>query len=118
MARVRTAILAAAVGLCTGCFVFDEIDQGRKIMERHGGQSPGARPRAAAAAPATPAEAEPGLLAGAQELLARPLALVREWREGSAPERDPSDVVVTCELEGASTFTHASDCRSRGGRIR
>jgi hypothetical protein len=109
MARLVLA-LALALGLCTGCFVFDEIDSGREIMKKHSGRGP--RGAAAAQAPAAaPAEDEgPGLLARVQQFIA-------ERREESAPERDPDDSIVSCELEDGTTFTYESDCLSRGGEI-
>jgi hypothetical protein len=111
MARSAVLTLAVSLGLCTGCFVLDEIDQGREVMKRHSGQNPGAR-QAAPAAVADPVEDEgPGLFARVQ-------AFLQEQREGFAPERDPSDEIVTCELEDGLTFTYASDCRSHGGKIR
>jgi hypothetical protein len=111
MARVAVAFLALALGLCTGCFVFDEIDQGRETMKRHSGRSP--RPAASAAAePAAPEPDEgPGLWARVRDSL-------RQLREPAAPERDPQDEIVTCELEGGLTFTHESDCLARAGSPR
>ena len=104
--------LAALLALSTGCFVFDEIDKGQKIMEQHSGR--GAHP---------PADAEPAVDEGSGEdegqgLLARLQAFWEERRAGSEPERSPDDEIVTCELGGDTTFTYESDCLSRGGRIR
>jgi hypothetical protein len=100
--------LLVGLWLCTGCFVFDEIDQGRKLMEKHS-----SRARAEAAAPvaaATPEERGPGLLARVQ-------TFIEERRQAAAPERDPEDGIVRCEVEDGTTFTRESDCLSRGGRV-
>jgi hypothetical protein len=112
MARFAASALAAALGLSTGCFVFEEIDQGREIMKRHSGQST----RRAAAAPTQAADPEPE--AAGPGLLARVQAFLEERFEDEGPERDPSDEIVTCDLEDGLAFTYASDCLSRGGRVR
>jgi hypothetical protein len=36
--RAAAIALGLALCLCTGCFIFDEIDQGRKLMKKHSGQ--------------------------------------------------------------------------------
>jgi len=107
----RTAIaLAFALALCTGCFVFDEIDQGREEMKRHSGH--GRRPPVAEAeAPEEEEEEGPGLIARVQ-------AFFQEKTESSGPERDPDDGIVTCDLGDGLTFTHESDCLARGGTPR
>jgi hypothetical protein len=47
---------------------------------------------------------------------------VQEWwksvREPSAPQRDPEDVPVRCDIDGRMQFTRKSDCSLRGGSIR
>ena len=109
MQRILAVIVAAWA--CQGCFVFDEIDKGMEMMEKH---SP--KERDAASAPTESAQAsraargkeEPGLFA----------RLEKWWEEKSKPtppQRDPSDVVVRCEIAGAMHFTLKSDCRIRGG---
>ena len=109
--RRRTPLaLAALLGLSTGCFVFDEIDKGQKIMKQYGGQTPHAQ--AAPAETAEPQEEEgPGLLARLE-------AFWEKKREAPEPERSADDGIVTCQLAGSTTFTYQSDCLSRGGRIR
>src|SRR5262245_60995060 len=104
--------LVAALALSTGCFVFDEIDKGQKIMDKHSGR--GAKHAAADAEPAAEeAEEEaPGLIARIQGF----------WEEARAeeePERSADDSIITCEFSGGgTTFTYESDCLSRGGEIR
>ena len=109
MHRILAVMVAAWA--CQGCFVFDEIDKGIELIEQH---SP--KPRSAASAPtgseqasrAAKGKEEPGLFA----------RLEKWWEERSKPkppQRDPSDVVVRCEIAGAVHFTRKSDCRIRGG---
>ncbi|MCI0547612.1 MAG: hypothetical protein L0027_10045, partial [Candidatus Rokubacteria bacterium] len=91
MVRIAVAVLVVALGLCTGCFVFDEMDQGREIMERHSGRNP--RPDAPAAVEVEEPEAEgPGLIARVQQF-------IQDRREPGPPERDPDDEIVTCDLQ-------------------
>jgi hypothetical protein len=112
MRRLGPLALVAALGLSTGCFVFDEIDKGQQIMKQYSGHHPEAQAADSEAGEAEPAEDEgPGLLARIQ-------AFWDERREESEPERSPDDEIVTCDLGGDTTFTYQSDCLSRGGRIR
>jgi len=111
VARIAVAVLSIALGLCTGCFVFDEIDQGREIMKKHSGRNP--RPGSPAAVEQAEPEADegPGLLARVQQF-------IQDRREPGPPERDPDDEIVTCDLEDGLTFIYQSDCLARGGTPR
>jgi len=112
MRRVALLGLVAALGLSTGCFVFDEIDKGQQIMKQHSGRHPEPEHAESDAAEAEAAADEgPGLLARIQ-------AYWDEKRAPRAPERSEDDDIVTCELGDGTTFTYHSDCLSRGGRIR
>jgi hypothetical protein len=106
----RTLIVALLAGLCHGCFVLEEIDKGQQLMEQH---SPRARElkaqqEQAEAPPRTSAKQEAGTL-----------EKLKQWwkkkREPAPPERDPSDVVVRCQIGGTTLFTRKSDCMLRGG---
>ena len=111
MTRTAAALLGLVLCFGTGCFVFDEIDEGRAIMKKHSGQYPDAKPRSEPAAEGEEEEEDgPGLLARVQ-------GLIRSYREPKAPERSADDGVVRCDFEGGVTFTHESDCLSRGGRV-
>jgi hypothetical protein len=110
MARFTVASLALALWLCTGCFVFDEIDSGREMMNKHSGRGTKGASGSTRTPEAEPDEEGPGLLARVQQFFA-------ERREPSAPRRDPNDAIVSCELEDGVTFTYASDCLSRGGSV-
>ena len=109
MHRILAVIVAAWA--CQGCFVFDEIDKGMEMMDKHSPKERDAAPEpigSAHASRAATGKEEPGLFA----------RLEKWWEEKSKPkppQRDPSDVVVRCEIAGAMHFTRKSDCRIRGG---
>src|SRR5262245_52869599 len=104
MVRMAVAVLLLALGFCTGCFVFDEIDQGRETMRAHSAGS-SARGSPADVEVEEPEEDEgPGLIARVQQF-------IQDRRNPGPPERDPNDEIVTCDLQdGGLTFTHESDC--------
>ena len=109
MHRILAVIVAAWA--CQGCFVLDEIDQGMEIMDEHAPKEEGA-----SATPARPVRGRPA--AKEQEDLGLLARLQKWWEERNKPkppQRDPSDVVVKCEIAGAVHFTRKSDCRIRGG---
>jgi hypothetical protein len=108
--RAAAIALGLALCLCTGCFIFDEIDQGRKLMKKHSGQNPNAIQKPAADAEPEEPDQGPGLLARVQQL-------IQDYREPDDPERSPDDEIVRCELAHGLTFTHESDCLSRGGAV-
>jgi hypothetical protein len=110
MTRAMAVALGLALCLCTGCFIFDEIDQGRKLMKKHSGQNPHAVKESEPGPEAAPTDEGPGLLARVQQL-------IQDYREPDDPERAPDDEIVRCELAHGITFTHASDCLSRGGSV-
>jgi hypothetical protein len=93
----RLALLMLCVSL-SGCFVFDELDNGEKIMEQNAKAKP-------AAAPAQPAVAHQGgkaWWANAKSLSDTP----------AEPSKDPA---VTCTVRGSTRFMRKSDCLSQGG---
>jgi len=108
----RIAILLAPLAL-SGCFVFDEIQKGREIMDSHSpkvtAQQQQPEPDAAAAGGDAP-----GLVA---EMSARVGAWWKNALEEEPIPRDPNDGIVACEVEGSVSFTRESDCRLRGGRV-
>jgi hypothetical protein len=108
--RAAAIALGLALCLCTGCFVFDEIDQGRKLMKKHSGQNPHVVQQPDAAAEPDESDEGPGLLARVQQL-------IQDYREPDDPERPADDEIVRCELAHGLTFTHESDCLSRGGAV-
>src|SRR5262245_5368854 len=110
MTRFAVAVASLALVLCTGCFVFDEIDQGREEMKKHSGHN---RPGSPVAAEVEEPEEDEG-----PGLLARVEQIIQDWREPGPVERAPDDEIVTCDLEDGLTFTHESDCLARGGTPR
>jgi hypothetical protein len=110
MARFAAAGLALLLWLCTGCFVFDEIDQGRDLMKKHSGANPEAK-----RAPEPAAEAEEEADGEGLGLLARVQRFVEDVRQPAEPERPSGDEIVRCDLEDGLTYTYESDCLSRGG---
>ena len=113
MPRLLALLLVAA--LCQGCFVFDELDKGQKIMEQHSPKNLDAEEPAPTASPGRTAKPEPGFVEGL-------LASAKDWwnseTQPKGPERDPDDTVVRCELGERTQYTRKSDCQVRGGRIR
>ena len=93
----RSALLVLCVGL-SGCFVFDELDAGEKIME----QNAKAQPAAPAAQPAAAPQAGAGWWANAKSL-------------SDAPG-DGKNPAVACAIGGSTRFMRKSDCLSQGGR--
>lgn len=108
MHRILAVIIAAWA--CQGCFVFDEIDKGMEIMEQHS-------PKRGKVSP--PTGSKQGSRASKEKeelgLVARVQKAWKDWTKPKPPQRDPSDVVVRCEIAGAMHFTRKSDCRIRGG---
>jgi hypothetical protein len=96
MRRLALLVLCVCV---SGCFVFDELDNGEKIMEQNAKAKP-------AAAPAPPAAAHPtgsGWWANAKSLSDTP----------ADPGKDPA---VACTVHGSTRFMRKSDCLSQGGQ--
>ena len=93
----RSALLVLCAGL-SGCFVFDELDAGEKIMEQNAKAQPAAAPAQPAAAP----QAGAGWWANAKSL-------------GDAPS-DSKNPPVACTIGGSTRFMRRSDCLSQGGR--
>lgn len=94
--------------LCWGCFVFDELEEGEKLMEQLGPGKGAAQTTAPEPAPAHAGSDEPGVLE----------RLGAWWDEATAPEPvgpDPDDRIVACWVDGTTQFMRESDCQLRGG---
>jgi len=104
--RLLASILAAL--LCSGCFVAEEIEAGRAIMEAH---SPDEKPEAA--------DAKQGGGGGApktaRERLSDYYAKQRDKAAGPSKSLSPADDVGGCRIGGTTKFTRRSDCALRGG---
>ena len=94
----RIALLVICVCV-SGCFVFDELDAGEKIMEQNAPAKPAAAPAQPAAAPQTGS----GWWANAKSL-------------SDTPADSGADPAVACEIGGSMRFMRKSDCLSQGGR--
>ncbi len=108
----RLLLIALIACLTQGCFVWEELEKGEAIMDAHRPRNLDDPKEPAAVAPD---EDESNLIASLSQTL-------NEWwtsaTEPSAPERDPGDVPVRCEINGRMQFTRKSDCSLRGGSIR
>ena len=118
---VRLLLCFPIVVLLSGCFVFDEIEQGNAFLDAHsprGSKQQEMKLAEEAEKEAADAKAassdKPFSWAGVKET-------VDEWwqeaLEEEPLERDPSDGVVRCEIRGSVQFLRKSDCSLRGGRV-
>lgn len=108
------ALLLSLLLLAPGCFVLDELDAGREIMEQHSPKT--AREQEAAPKQATSSKGgkqnEEGLVGRVQGWLAQRKAEA----ERAKPTVHPEDVPVRCEIGGSMHFLRKFDCQLRGGR--
>lgn len=109
MARVVLSLLCCA-WLCSGCFVFDELDRGEEILDTNSARG---------AAVAEPEEKKHDsssidLAKAGSEALG---AVGAWWDDLRRPAPDPNDGIVRCRVNGDVQFTRESDCRSSGGRL-
>ena len=109
--RLRLLALALVAQLVSGCFVFDEIDKGEKLMEENSGALQKKKAEQAAAAQA--AATTTGNAAGGEKK--------KGWwetaRSISAADKAPTDDPhVRCKIEGKERFMVQSDCLSQGGK--
>jgi hypothetical protein len=109
--RLRLLILALVAQLVSGCFVFDEIDKGNKLMEQNSGVQQKKKAEEAAAAQA--AATKTGNAAEGEKK--------KGWwetaRSISAADKAPTDDPhVRCDIEGKERFMVQSDCVTQGGR--
>ena len=98
---IRKIALLVICVCASGCFVFDELDAGEKIME----QNAAAKPAPAPAQPAAAHQTGSGWWANAKSLRDTP----------AEPGNDPA---VACEIRGSTRFMRKSDCLSQGGRAK
>lgn len=113
----RLIAISLLVWLCQGCFAFEELEKGEALMDQFAGRDASEEP----AAQNTAGGPERGPReAGFEGLSAWTDKFEGWWHaawERKAPERDPDDIVVRCQLGDAPRFTRKSDCLTRGGRI-
>ena len=104
---MRLALVLLLSTLCSGCFVFDEIDAGMEIMEAH---TPADKKKSAAAAKAGDEPEKPPTYAES----------VQGWFQNAktlGPRKQGGDnPMVQCKLGGSTRFTRRTDCQSQGGQ--
>ncbi len=104
---MRLPLLLLLATLCSGCFVFEELDAGMDIMEAH---TPADKKKPAAAAAAAGEEAEKPPTYNES---------VAGWFENAqslGPRKDEGDnPMVQCKLGGSTRFTKRVDCLTQGG---
>jgi hypothetical protein len=95
------ALLVLCLGI-SGCFVFDELDAGDKILEQN---------KAKPADPAATADAQKAAGAPAGDAW---------WAKAKSLSDTPAaasdDPAITCEIGRSVRFMRKSDCLSQGGR--
>jgi hypothetical protein len=91
--------------MCSGCFVVDEIEAGREIMEAH---NPNSEPEKAK-------EGSPGAPQTARQRLADYYAEQRAKASSGSRDTDAADEVGRCRIGGSTEFLRRSDCQVRGG---
>jgi hypothetical protein len=108
------AFLLALLLLAPGCFVFDELEAGRKIMEQHSPKTAEQREAASkkVASSTGGKQDEEGMLERVQGWLAQRKADA----ERAKPTVHSEDVPVRCEIRGRMQFLRKFDCQLRGGR--
>jgi len=111
----RAALLFALLVVAPGCFVLDELEAGRKIMEQHSPKTEEQREAARSKTSSTSSDkrAGEGLVAQVQSWIAKQKSALEEDRAAA----DPDDVPIRCEIRGKMHFVRKSDCQLRGGHI-
>lgn len=103
----RILVLLAICVLASGCFVFDEIDQGLESMDK-------GPKKAAATKPGQPAQGEDGQPKPSWWASAR--SLNEAPSEPSEAEAGDPKTPVHCRVEGSIRFMRRGDCLSQGGQ--
>jgi hypothetical protein len=106
---VQLALVLAAALLCSGCFVWDEIEAGRAIMEAH---SPNSDKKEEVAGDLAGANDSPK---SARQRLAEYYAKQRTKAAAPTKSLDPAADVGRCRIGSTTQFTRRSDCALRGG---
>ena len=132
----RLLAIALAACLCSGCFIFEELDKGEQYMDDHS-PTRNAHARAKRARRSreplhgeSEEEASPGFRERIEIALRRvPDALaglkdILSWRgdedgkRSSRGPQNPRDAMVRCSMGGGMMrFTSRIDCEGRGGAV-
>jgi hypothetical protein len=101
---MRLVLVLLLSALCSGCFVFDELDAGMEIMEAH---TPTDKKKPADAAK------------GEEEKPPTYNESVTGWFENATtlgPRKQGGDnPMIQCKLGGSTRFTKRTDCLTQGG---
>lgn len=110
--RVLRLLLPLLASLAlSGCFVFDEIQKGIDLMDEHSAADSSEKTKQAEA------ENTPETESKLPELQAK---LAKWWSSALEEEPPPPGAdngIVRCDVHGKVSFTRASDCTIRGGRL-
>jgi hypothetical protein len=111
--RILAVALVAFLG--SGCFAFEEIEAGEKLMDKHYAGSRKEPPRRQAEEPAPDAGPVDRLRHRAERTADQ---LRHWWAKLSLPGAESSeddDQLVRCTVEGRTHYARMADCRARGG---
>ena len=103
---LRILCLVAVLGLAPGCYVFDELDKGRDLMD--GGKAKAAEEKARADARAQREE---------DRQAARQQESAEWWSRARSLDGAPDPELVSCRIGGKTQFMRRTDCQSRGGSV-
>jgi len=95
--------------LCSGCFVMDELDKGKAIMEAYDGKPNDAEESKKGSADSKGPPKTP------RERLADYYAQQRAKAPEPTKSADPHDDVGRCRVGKSVQFMRRSDCQLRGG---
>lgn len=112
--RLRLFAVLLVAFLASGCFVFDELDKGNKILDNNfshhaGEQAKDKEPATANAKGGKPNPDDPKEKAKSWWQSAHTLS-----RADEKPSKDPN---VKCDIGGKVRFSRQSNCVSQGGKV-
>ena len=114
---MRVLILTLALGLCSACGAFDELEAGNKILDQHGGRHPAGNKAETSEVEPDPHSAPPApKRKSGPSTMEKLVSWAEKKLEGPPPPPDPDDAVVRCWVGRHEHFTTRRDCASRGGR--
>lgn len=115
---MRTLAILVALTLCTGCGVWDEIDNASKQMDQNSPRGKkAAKAEKAAESPSAPGAPAPAGKEG-PGILHDLVVWTKKKLEGPPPPPDPLDVPVTCSIGKSVLFTTRGECEARHGQAK
>jgi hypothetical protein len=114
--RLRLLAVLLVSFLASGCFVFDELDKGNKILDTNFSHHAGEQPKDKDAA--TTADAKGAAKPNPND----PKEKAKSWWQGAhtlsrADEKPSKDPNVKCDIGGKVRFSRQSNCVSQGGKV-